>query len=51
MYPLAHSSSASSTAPPQTIANRIMEIRDGKLIDRLCTYDEYIEKQRQEANA
>ena len=27
----------------QTIANRIMEIRDGKLIDRLCTYDEYIE--------
>ena len=35
----------------QTIANRIMEIRDGKLIDRLCTYDEYIEKQRQEANA
>ena len=28
----------------QTIANRIMEIRkDGTLIDRLCTYDEYIE--------
>lgn len=27
-----------------TIANRIMEIRkDGTLIDRLCTYDEYIE--------
>ncbi len=29
----------------QTIANRIMEIRkDGTLIDRLCTYDEYIEE-------
>ena len=28
----------------QTIANRIMEIRpDGTLIDKLCTYDEYIE--------
>ncbi len=27
-----------------TIANRIMEIdKDGKLIDKLCTYDEYIE--------
>lgn len=27
----------------QTVANRIMEIKaDGKLIDRLCTYDEYI---------
>ncbi|MCI5688638.1 MAG: ATP-binding cassette domain-containing protein [Emergencia sp.] len=27
----------------ETIANRIMEIRkDGTLIDRLCTYDEYI---------
>ena len=27
----------------QTIANRIMEFRpDGSLIDRLCTYDEYI---------
>ena len=29
----------------QTIANRIMEIKkDGSLIDRLCTYDEYIEQ-------
>ena len=29
----------------QTIANRIMEIRkDGTLVDRLCTYDEYIEE-------
>ncbi|MCQ2555488.1 MAG: ATP-binding cassette domain-containing protein [Clostridia bacterium] len=26
----------------QTIANRIMEFKDGKLIDRLCSYDEYI---------
>ena len=27
----------------QTIANRIMEFRpDGTLIDKLCTYDEYI---------
>ena len=27
----------------QTIANRIMEFSpDGKLSDRLCTYDEYI---------
>ncbi len=30
----------------ETIANRIMEIRkDGTLIDRLCTYDEYIAEQ------
>lgn len=27
----------------QTTANRIMEIVDGKLIDRQCTYDEYME--------
>lgn len=28
----------------QTVANRIMEIKpDGTLIDKLCTYDEYIE--------
>lgn len=27
----------------QTTANRIMEIVDGKLIDRYCTYDEYME--------
>lgn len=27
----------------QTTANRIMEIVEGKLIDRVCTYDEYME--------
>ena len=27
----------------QTTANRIMEIRDGKLIDKMTTYDEYLE--------
>lgn len=27
----------------QTTANRIMEIVEGKLIDRYCTYDEYME--------
>ena len=27
-----------------SIANRIFEIKDGKLIDRTCSYDEYIEK-------
>ena len=32
----------------QTIANRIMEITDGKLIDKMCTYDEYIEGARTE---
>ena len=32
----------------QTIANRIMEITDGKLIDKMCTYDEYIEGARAE---
>ena len=32
----------------QTIANRIMEIADGKLIDKMCTYDEYIEGARAE---
>ena len=35
----------------QTIANRIMEFVDGKLIDRLCTYDDYIEEQREKALA
>ena len=30
----------------QTIANRIMEFRDGKLIDKLGTYEEYIAAQR-----
>ena len=27
----------------QTTANRIMEIIDGKLIDKITTYDEYLE--------
>ena len=30
----------------QTIANRIMEFVDGKLIDKMCTYDEYIAGER-----
>ena len=32
----------------QTIANRIMEFVDGKLIDKMGTYDEYIAGQREE---
>ena len=28
--------------PVETTANRIMEIIDGKLIDKLTTYDEYL---------
>ena len=32
----------------QTIANRIMEFTDGSLIDKVCTYDEYIDGQREE---
>ena len=32
----------------QTIANRIMELVDGKLIDKMCTYDDYISGQRDE---
>ena len=32
----------------QTIANRIMEFVDGKLIDKMCTYDEYISGAREE---
>lgn len=32
----------------QTIANRIMEFVDGQLIDKMCTYDEYIAGQREE---
>ena len=32
----------------QTIANRIMEFTDGRLIDKMCTYDEYIAGQREE---
>ena len=27
----------------QTVANRIMEIKDGKLIDKMMTYDDYLE--------
>ena len=30
----------------QTVADRIMEFVDGKLIDKMCTYDEYIAGQR-----
>ena len=30
----------------QTIANRIMEFVDGKLVDKMCTYDEYIAGER-----
>ena len=30
----------------QTVANRIMEFRDGKLIDKLGTYEDYIEYQK-----
>ena len=30
----------------ETIADRIMEFVDGKLIDKMCTYDEYIAGQR-----
>ena len=32
----------------QTIADRIMEFVDGKLIDKMCTYDEYISGARDE---
>ena len=32
----------------ETIANRIMEFVDGKLIDKMCTYDEYIGGIREE---
>ena len=32
----------------QTIANRIMEFVDGKLLDKMCTYDEYIAGAREE---
>ena len=32
----------------QTVANRIMELVDGKLIDKMCTYDEYIAGVREE---
>ena len=32
----------------QTIANRVMEFVDGKLIDKMCTYDAYIAGSREE---
>jgi len=32
----------------QTIADRIMEFVDGRLIDKMGTYDEYIAGQREE---
>ena len=32
----------------QTIANRVMEFVDGKLIDKMCTYDAYIAGAREE---
>ena len=35
----------------QTIADRIMAFEDGKLIDRLGTYEEYIEFRRASMNA
>ena len=31
----------------ETTANRIMEIRDGKLIDKMTTYDEYLASDEQ----
>ena len=30
----------------QSVANRVFEIKDGKLIDRMCTYDEYLEQKK-----
>jgi ATPase subunit of ABC transporter with duplicated ATPase domains len=30
----------------QTVANRIIEFKDGKLIDRVMTYDEYVESMK-----
>ncbi len=30
----------------QSVANRVLEIKDGKLIDRMCTYEEYIENKK-----
>ena len=33
----------------QTVANRIMEFKDGVLTDSLSSYDDYIEKQKAEA--
>ena len=32
----------------QTVANRIIDIKaDGTIVDRMCTYDEYIEMMRE----
>ena len=33
----------------QTVANRIIEFKDGGIIDRAMTYDEYVDKMRSEA--
>ena len=33
----------------ETVANRIIEIKDGKIIDRKMNYDEYVEMMRQKA--
>jgi ATPase subunit of ABC transporter with duplicated ATPase domains len=33
----------------QTVANRIIELKDGKITDRKMTYDEYIERKRAES--
>jgi len=33
----------------QTVANRIIEFRDGEIIDRIMTYDEYVEDQMRSA--
>ena len=30
----------------QSVCNRVFEIKDGKLIDRMCTYDEYLEQKK-----
>lgn len=30
----------------QSVANRIFEIKDGRLIDRMCTYEEYLATQK-----
>mgnify|MGYP002520776844 CR=1 FL=1 len=30
----------------QSVANRIFEIKDGKLIDRMCTYEEYLQNKK-----
>lgn len=30
----------------ESVANRVFEIKDGKLIDRMCTYEEYLESKK-----